>query len=102
MDWLLDGIFLGEMNIFQAYTGKFPYFRESLAESFRVKCRLFQMIQGRRGCVCMHTYTRTHISVQVESEPWGLVGGMQMFIGSSFTAFVRCRFSVSRCFSSIQ
>lgn len=102
MDWLLDGIFLGEIKIFQAYTGRFPYSQESLAESFRVKCHLFQMIQGRRGRVCMHTHTCTHISVQVESEPWGLVGGMQMFIDSSFTAFVRCRFSVSRCFYSIQ
>lgn len=102
MDWLLDGIFLGEIKIFQAYTGKFPYFWESLAESFRVKCHLFQMIQGRSGCVGMHMYTCTHISVQVESEPWGLVGGMQMFINSSFTAFVCCRFSVSHCFYSIQ
>ena len=61
LGWLLDGIFLGEIKIVQAYTGKFPYSREFLAEYFRVKCHLYQMIHGEKGvCVCTCTCTHVH------------------------------------------
>ena len=63
MGWLLNGILLGEIKIFQAYIGKFPYSGEFLAEYFRVKCRLFQLIHGEKGYVCVHT--RVHVYTRI-------------------------------------
>lgn len=79
---MLDGILLGEIKIFQAYAGKCSYSREFLAEYFGVKCHLFQVIHGEKGSVCAHAHVHmyTHVSMRVESESRGLVGGYTLLL----------------------
>lgn len=100
MGWLLDGILLGEIKIFQAYTGKCSYSREFLAEYFGVKCHLFQVIHGEKGSVCVHArvHMYTHISMRVESESWGLVGGYADVPRFLFHCFCRLQICSSPLF----